>query len=82
MVSRLWDEGADYLQSATKEILQKIYNNFPIIHCSVTKITPHINGLLLVILQFFVWPNFEEFLLGEIFNNFTNIHESVTNFFI
>ena len=30
-------------------------NNFTIIQGSVTRITPHISGLLPVVLQFFVW---------------------------
>ena len=57
MVSRLWDEGTGtiYKVQHRKEILQKIFNNFSIIQFSVTKITPHICGLLLLILNEFVW---------------------------
>ena len=44
----------DHLQSATlkTDTTKKIFNNFTIIQCSVTKITAHISGLLLVIIHF------------------------------
>ena len=75
--------GTVYKVQHQKDILQKIFNNFTIIQCSVTKITPHITGLLLVILRLLVWTNvlchnFGGFSLGIIFINFTYIQCSVT----
>ena len=65
-------------------LLEEIFSNFTIIQCSDLKITPHINGLLLVIQQLSVWTNvichhFEEFLLGRIFYNFALRNRNTVN---
>ena len=65
-------------------LMGKVFNNFSIMQCSTTKITSHIKGLFLIILQQIVWKNRLLHNFGDIcyvkkiFNNFGIIQCSAT----
>ena len=67
--------GRDRQQSATlQRDTTKIFNNFIIMQCNVTKITPYINGLLVVLMQHFLIIHFIHWsVVGYIKGDIDNI---------